>query len=110
MTKRLIKFFNKSLTKKKLRKLRSSDKRNIPDKLKQMYNSETRSKDQAQTKISSDHKQNQNIIEQNNFVSKVLDLFTTTKIVFRHVGMRHWRMGGDDDSNSARTNNVNSEV
>ena len=49
-------------------------------------------------------------IEQNNFVSKVLDLFTTTKIVFRHVGMRHWRMGGDDDSNSARTNNVNSEV
>ena len=64
MTKRLIKFFKKSLPKKKLRKLRSSDKRNIPDKLKQMYNSETRSKDQAQTKISSDHKQNQNIIEQ----------------------------------------------
>ena len=64
MTKRLIKFFKKSLPKKKLRKLRSSDKRNIPDKLKQMYNSETRSKDQAQTKISSDHKQNKNIIEQ----------------------------------------------
>ena len=64
MTKRLIKFFKKSLPKKKLRKLRSSDKRNIPDKLKQMCNSETRSKDQAQTKISSDHKQNQNIIEQ----------------------------------------------
>ena len=64
MTKRLIKFFKKSLPKKILRKLRSSDKRNIPDKLKQMYNSETRSKDQAQTKISSDHKQNQNIIEQ----------------------------------------------
>ena len=63
MTKRLIKFFKKSLKKKKPRKLRSSDKRNIPDKLKQMYNSETRSKDQAQTKISSDHKQNQNIIE-----------------------------------------------
>ena len=59
MTKRLIKFFKKSLPKKKLRKLRSSDKRNIPDKLKQMCNSETRSKDQAQTKISSDHKQNQ---------------------------------------------------
>ena len=64
MTKRLIKFFKKSLPKKKLRKLRSSDKRNIPDKLKQMCNSETRSKDQAQTKISSDHKQNKNIIEQ----------------------------------------------
>ena len=64
MTKRLIKFFKKSLKKKKPRKLRSSDKRNIPDKLKQMCNSETRSKDQAQTKISSDHKQNQNIIEQ----------------------------------------------
>ena len=64
MTKRLIKFFKKSLKKKKPRKLRSSDKRNIPDKLKQMYNSETRSKDQAQTKISSDHKQNKNIIEQ----------------------------------------------
>ena len=64
MTKRLIKFFKKSLPKKKLRKLRSSDKRNIPDKLKQMYNSETRSKDQAQTKISSDHHQNQNTKEQ----------------------------------------------
>ena len=64
MTKRTKKFFKKSLPEKKLRKLRSSDKRNIPDKLKQMYNSETRSKDQAQTKISSDHKQNQNIIEQ----------------------------------------------
>ena len=64
MTKILIKFFKKSLPKKKLRKLRSSDKRNIPDKLKQMCNSETRSKDQAQTKISSDHKQNKNIIEQ----------------------------------------------
>jgi len=64
MTKRIKKFFKKSLPKKKLRKLRSSDKRNIPDKLKQMCNSETRSKDQAQTKISSDHKQNQNIIEQ----------------------------------------------
>ena len=63
MTKRLIKFFKKSLKKKKPRKLRSSDKRNIPDKLKQICNSETRSKDQAQTKISSDHKQNQNIIE-----------------------------------------------
>ena len=64
MTKRIKKFFKKSLKKKKVRKLRSSDKRNIPDKLKQMCNSETRSKDQAQTKISSDHKQNQNIIEQ----------------------------------------------
>ena len=64
MTKRIKKFFKKSLKKKKVRKLRSSNKRNIPDKLKQMYNSETRSKDQAQTKISSDHKQNQNIIEQ----------------------------------------------
>ena len=64
MTKRIKKFFKKSLKKKKVRKLRSSDKRNIPDKLKQMYNSETRSKDQAQTKISSDHKQNKNIIEQ----------------------------------------------
>ena len=63
MTKRLIKFFKKSLPKKKLRKLRSSDKRNIPDKLKQMCNSETRSKDQAQTKISSDHKQIQSINE-----------------------------------------------
>ena len=63
MTKRLIKL-KKSLPKKKLKKLRSGDKRNIPDKLKQMCNSETRSKDQAQTKISSDHKQNQNIIEQ----------------------------------------------
>ena len=63
MTKRLIKL-KKSFPKKKLKKLRSGDKRNIPDKLKQMYNSETRSKDQAQTKISSDHKQNQNIIEQ----------------------------------------------
>ena len=48
--------------------------------------------------------------EQNNFVSKVLDLFTITRIVFQHVGMRYLRMGGDDDSNSARTNNVNSEV
>ena len=48
--------------------------------------------------------------EQNNFVSKVLDLFTITRIVFRHVGMRYLRMGGDDDSNSVRTNNVNSEV
>ena len=48
--------------------------------------------------------------EQNNFVSKVLDLFTITRIVFRHVGMRYLRMGGDDDSNSARANNVNSEV
>ena len=64
MTKRIKKFFKKSLKKKKVRKLRSSGKRNIPDKLKQMCNSETRSKDQAQTKISSDHKQNQNIIEQ----------------------------------------------
>jgi hypothetical protein len=63
MTKRLIKFFKKSLKKKKPRKLRSSDKRNIPDKLKQMCNSETRSKDQAQTKISSDHKQIQSINE-----------------------------------------------
>ena len=63
MTKRLIKFFKKSLPKKKLRELRSSDKRNIPDKLKQMCNSETRSKDQAQTKISSDHKQIQSINE-----------------------------------------------
>ena len=63
MTKRLIKFFKKSLKKKKPRKLRSSDKRNIPDKLKQMCNSETRSKAQAQTKISSDHKQIQSINE-----------------------------------------------
>ena len=63
MTKRIKKFFKKSLKKKKVRKLRSSDKRNIPDKLKQMCNSETRSKDQAQTKISSDHKQNQSINE-----------------------------------------------
>ena len=49
-------------------------------------------------------------MEQNNFVSKVLDLFTTTRIVFQHVGMRYLRMGGDDDSSNARTNNVNSEV
>ena len=48
--------------------------------------------------------------EQNYFVSKVLDLFTITRIVFQHVGMRFLRMGGDEDSNSARTNNVNSEV
>ena len=47
-------------------------------------------------------------IEQNNFASKVLDHFTITRIVFRR--MRYLKMGSDDDSNGARTNNVNSEV
>ena len=44
MTKRLKKFFKKSLPRKKWKKLRSSDKRNIPNKLKNNYISETKSK------------------------------------------------------------------
>ena len=47
-------------------------------------------------------------IEQNNFVSKVLDLFIITRIMFQHVGMRYLIMGSDNDNNSDRTNNVNS--
>ena len=44
MTKRKIKIFKKTLPRKKLKRLRSSDKRNIPNKLKNKCISETKSK------------------------------------------------------------------
>ena len=54
MTKRQIKFFKKNLPRKKLKKLRSSDKRNIPNKLKNKCISETKSKT---TKLTSNYHQ-----------------------------------------------------
>ena len=54
MTKRLKKFFKKSLPRKKLKQLRFSDKRNIPNKLKNNYISETKSKT---TKLTSNYHQ-----------------------------------------------------
>ena len=54
MTKRLKKFFKKSLPRKKWKKLRSSDKRKIPNKLKNNYISETKSKT---TKLTSNYHQ-----------------------------------------------------
>ena len=56
MTKRKIKIFKKTLPRKKSKRLRSSDKRNIPNKLKNKCISETKSKT---TKITPNYHQMQ---------------------------------------------------